>query len=148
MSGTSASAPVVAGAAALMVQQDPTLTPGDVKLRLMDSADPLSGASSYAQGAGELDVAAALADTLTTSGYDPSAKLGNGSTVLPPDVLLQWQKYAWSKYAWSKVRLVEVRVVEVRVVEVRVVEVRLVKVRMVGRDQRAVTRTRHTQAGP
>ena len=102
MSGTSASAPVVAGAAALMVQQDPGLTPGEVKLRLMDSARPLADASSYAQGAGELNVAAALADTATTGGYDLSAKLGNGSTILPPDVLLQWQKYAWSKYAWSK----------------------------------------------
>jgi hypothetical protein len=85
-----------------MIQQNPRLTPGQVKLRLMDSADPVAGASSYAQGAGELNVAAALADTATTSGYDPSAKLGTGSTVLPPDVLLQWQKYAWSKYAWSK----------------------------------------------
>ena len=102
MSGTSASAPVVAGAAALLIQQDPSLTPGDVKLRLMDSADPLPGGSSYAQGAGELNVAAALADPARTDGYDLSAKLGNGSTVLPPDVLLQWQKYAWSKYAWSK----------------------------------------------
>jgi serine protease AprX len=102
MSGTSASAPVVSGAAALMIQQNPGLTPGQVKLRLMDSADPVAGASSYAQGAGELNVAAALTDTAQTSGYDPSAKLGTGSTVLPPDVLLQWQKYAWSKYAWSK----------------------------------------------
>jgi serine protease AprX len=102
MSGTSASAPVVSGAAALLVEQNPGLTPGDVKLRLMDSADPLAGASSYAEGAGELNVAAALNDTATTDGYDLSAKLGNGSTILPPDVLLQWQKYAWSKYAWSK----------------------------------------------
>ncbi len=102
MSGTSASAPVVAGAVALMVQKDPSLTPGDVKLRLMDSAHALAGASSYAEGAGELDVAAALNDPATTAGYDLSAKLGNGSTILPPDVLLQWQKYAWSKYAWSK----------------------------------------------
>jgi serine protease AprX len=102
MSGTSASAPVVSGAAALMIQQNPRLTPGQVKLRLMDSADPVADASTYAQGAGELNVAAALTDTATTSGYDPSAKLGTGSTVLPPDVLLQWQKYAWSKYAWSK----------------------------------------------
>ena len=68
----------------------------------MDSADPLAGASTYAQGAGELNVAAALTDSATTSGYDLSAKLGNGSTILPPDVLLQWQKYAWSKYAWTK----------------------------------------------
>jgi hypothetical protein len=85
-----------------MLQQDPSLTPGDIKLRLTDSADALAGASSYAQGAGQLDVAAALADTAQTTGYDPSAKLGDGSTILPPDVLLQWQKYAWSKYAWSK----------------------------------------------
>ena len=102
MSGTSAAAPVVAGAAALLVQQDPDLTPGQVKLRLMDSARPIAAADPYARGAGELDVAAALDDPATTSGYDPSAKLGDGSTVLPPDVLLQWQKYAWSKYAWSK----------------------------------------------
>ena len=102
MSGTSAAAPVVAGAAALMIQVDPRLTPGDVKLRLMDSAHALAGSAAYAQGAGELDVAAALDDQAVTSGYDLSAKLGNGSTVLPVDVLLQWQKYAWSKYAWSK----------------------------------------------
>ena len=102
MSGTSASAPVVAGAAALMLQKDPWLTPGDVKLRLMDSAKPLTGASKYAEGAGELDVAAALADKATTQGYDLSVKLGDGSTILPPDVLMQWQKYGWSKYGWSR----------------------------------------------
>ena len=102
MSGTSASAPVVAGAAALMVQKDPDLTPGQIKLRLMDSARPLAGASSYAEGAGELDVAAALDDPATTTGYDLSAKLGNGNTILPPDVLLQWQRYGWSRYGWSR----------------------------------------------
>jgi serine protease AprX len=102
MSGTSAAAPVVAGAAALMIQDDATLTPGEVKLRLMDSAHALAGAAPYSEGAGELDVAAALNDNAVTSGYDLSTKLGTGSTVLPVDVLLQWQKYAWSKYAWSK----------------------------------------------
>jgi serine protease AprX len=102
MSGTSAAAPVVSGVAALMVQQDPTLTPGDVKLRMMHSADPLPGVSAYAQGAGEVDVAAALADKRRAGGYALSADLGDGHTVLPPDVVLQWQKYAWSKYAWSK----------------------------------------------
>ena len=44
MSGTSAAAPVVAGAAALMIQDDHTLTPGEIKLRLMDSAHTLAGA--------------------------------------------------------------------------------------------------------
>jgi serine protease AprX len=102
MSGTSAAAPVVSGAAALLIQQDPSLTPGDVKLRLMQTAQRIATSDQYAEGAGELDVAAALSDDATTTGYDLSAKLGNGSTILPIDVQLQWQKYAWSKYAWSK----------------------------------------------
>jgi serine protease AprX len=102
MSGTSAAAPVVSGVAALMLQQDPTLTPGDVKARMMDSADPLPGVSGYAQGAGMVDVPGALADESHADGYALSADLGDGHTVLPPDVELQWQKYAWSKYAWSK----------------------------------------------
>ena len=102
MSGTSAAAPVVAGAAALLVQEDPSLTPGDVKLRLMDSARQIATTDQYAEGAGQLDVAAALNDDATTTGYDLSAKLGNGSTILPIDVQLQWQRYAWSRYAWSR----------------------------------------------
>ena len=52
MSGTSAAAPVVAGAAALMIQNDATLTPGEVKLRLMDSAHQLAGAAPDSEGAG------------------------------------------------------------------------------------------------
>ena len=85
-----------------MLQNDRRLTPGEVKLRLMDSAHPLADAAPYSEGAGELDVAAALNDNAVTSGYDLSTKLGSGSTVLPIDVLLQWQKYGWSKYGWSK----------------------------------------------
>jgi serine protease AprX len=99
MSGTSAAAPVVSGAAALLIQEDPSLTPGDVKLRLMDTAQQIATSNPYAEGAGELDVAAAVNDDATTTGYDPSAQLAN---VLPPNVLLQWQNYVWSKYAWSK----------------------------------------------
>jgi serine protease AprX len=59
LSGTSLAAPMVAGAAALMLQKDPALRPSDVKARLMiasskDQYLPLE------TGAGYLDIAAAL----------------------------------------------------------------------------------------
>jgi serine protease AprX len=63
MSGTSMAAPFVAGAAALMVQQDPTLNPGTVKARLMLSAKKVALGDPFATGAGLLDVLAALRAT-------------------------------------------------------------------------------------
>jgi serine protease AprX len=63
MSGTSMAAPFVAGAAALMVQQDPTLNPGTVKARLMLSAKKVDAGDPFATGAGLLDVLAALRAT-------------------------------------------------------------------------------------
>jgi len=102
LSGTSTSVPVVAGAVALMLEKDPTLDPDDVKVRLMETADPLSGATSHEQGAGLLDVDGALAATSYSAGAALSADLGDGTTVLGPDAVENWTKYAWTKYAWTK----------------------------------------------
>ncbi len=68
LSGTSMSAPVVAGAAALLLQADPTLSPDTVKARLMIAADKThyglwgQGATNpLTYGAGYLNIPAALA---------------------------------------------------------------------------------------
>jgi len=85
LSGTSMAAPVVSGAAALLIQANPNLTPDQVKARLMHTAsknfpatsvatDPTTGKVYTSQydvftvGAGYLDVAAALADTTVFTG--------------------------------------------------------------------------------
>ncbi len=66
MSGTSQAAGVVSGVVALMLTQDPSLTPDDVKCRLIDSAHSArtdNGALAYSvfqQGAGMVNVADAI----------------------------------------------------------------------------------------
>ncbi len=64
LSGTSMAAPVVSGAAALLLQHDPTLSPDTVKARLMLSADkwafPDGMGDPCTFGAGYLDIPAAL----------------------------------------------------------------------------------------
>ena len=60
-SGTSMAAPHVTGAVALMLEADPALTPSEVKSILQSTSVPLAGAGPDEQGAGVIDVAAALA---------------------------------------------------------------------------------------
>lgn len=111
LSGTSIAAPMVAGAAALLLQKTPTLTPNQVKARLMKTAsknfpatsfstDPVAGETYHVTydlftvGAGYLDVQAALANTELPDGaatsprvlFDPS----NGSTRLVMDPGTVW----------------------------------------------------------
>jgi len=79
-SGTSQSAAVVSGAAALLLQQRPTLTPDQVKKLLTTTAVPINGVDTIAQGAGELNVQAAItATTPATATQSFPRALGIGS---------------------------------------------------------------------
>jgi serine protease AprX len=102
LSGTSTSAPVVSGIAALMLDADPTLTPDDIKLRLMETADPLPETSVHQQGAGVVDVPEALTSSLKANGPTLSEDLGDGTTILPAAVYEGFEDYAWLKFKWTK----------------------------------------------
>lgn len=85
LSGTSLAAPMVSGAAALMLQRDPSLRPSDVKARLMASASK-DDRLPFETGAGYLDIEAALASGLTaSSALSPRAvAAADGGIVLEP----------------------------------------------------------------
>lgn len=60
MSGTSMATPVVAGAAAMLMQANPTLTPNLVKMILMYTAQQLPGFNTFEQGAGQVNIEGAM----------------------------------------------------------------------------------------
>jgi subtilisin family serine protease len=60
LSGTSMSAPMVSGAAALLFQMNPKLTPTMAKMLLEYSAQPLNGVNMLEQGAGQLNIDGAV----------------------------------------------------------------------------------------
>ncbi|WP_030228162.1 S8 family serine peptidase, partial [Actinoalloteichus caeruleus] len=73
--GTSMASPHVAGAVALLAQANPDWTAPDFRAALMASAQPLEGIGIAGQGAGRLDVARAVNQTVVS---EPAAvSLGN-----------------------------------------------------------------------
>jgi serine protease AprX len=109
LSGTSTSAPVGAGVAALMIGQDPSLSPDDVKVRMMRTADPLPYATRFQQGAGLIDAAGALASHARSKGYALSEDVGDGTTILTKDDYAAWDQIVWTKYGWTKFRWTKFR---------------------------------------
>ena len=81
--GTSMAAPLVAGAAALLKQADPSLDRNELRATLMASANQLP-LSIFQQGAGMLDIPAALAQTVTT--IPSQLNLGSMTTPYPEAV--------------------------------------------------------------
>jgi len=106
MSGTSMSAPIVAGAAALLLQDEPNLTPDQVKYRLMATANASWPAYDPAKaGAGYLDAYAAVQGTTTESangGITASQTLWTGSDPVAWDSVA-WNSVAWNSVAWNSV---------------------------------------------
>ncbi len=117
-SGTSQAAAVVSGAAALLIEQRPDLTPDQVKALLASTANKLPDASSACQGAGMIDlgrVRTALTPQ-TVQNHATSTGLGSlnaarGSAHLSDDgVVLEgeidifgnpWDAKSWSAESWS-----------------------------------------------
>ena len=112
LSGTSFSAPMVAGAAAELIAQHPNWTPDQVKGALMVSANPTSAATPGSLGVGELNIAharrvdtppnpnAALDQYLTT---DPNGNTTFNAAAWQTAALANpaWDTAAWSDAAWS-----------------------------------------------
>src|SRR3954470_5936815 len=67
MSGTSMATPHVAGSAAILAQQHPDWTPGQLKAALMAAARPNPAIGGYGQGAGRGDIARAVKQAVTST---------------------------------------------------------------------------------
>ena len=101
LSGTSMSAGVVSGAAALMLQANPSLTPNQVKAILMYTAQIMNGPDLFEQGAGLLNVDGAVRVAAAMSSKAATAvvgqKLVTGQGLPAPQSVIAGETVAWSQ---------------------------------------------------
>jgi subtilisin family serine protease len=100
MSGTSVAAPAVSGAAALLLQANPTLTPNLVKAILMYTAQPLAGFNTLEQGAGELNIDGAV--RIARIIQNPLQALTNGQAMLTSALPAQSSTICGQTFPWSQ----------------------------------------------
>jgi serine protease AprX len=120
LSGTSFAAPVVAGAAAMLIAQHPNWTPDQVKGALMVTATPEPKAPKGSLGVGEINISAARARAVfppnPNAGLNQYVKgLADGTRVFDASAwqaaakankawnAVAWADVAWSDAAWSTV---------------------------------------------
>ena len=94
--------PVVAGAAALLLQANPTLTPNMVKAILMYTAQPLAGFNTLEQGAGQLNIEGAVRlARLVRTDFGTTKPVGApllNTTILPtPKTTIAGHTFTWSQ---------------------------------------------------
>ena len=99
LSGTSMSAPVVAGVVALLLEDEPHLTPDQVKYRLLATATKYDGPEPY------LDAYAAINGTTKQSantGVVASKLLWTGEDPVMWDSVM-WRSVMWNSVMWRSV---------------------------------------------
>jgi serine protease AprX len=102
LSGTSASAPVVSGVVAQLLQARPSLTPGQVKWLLTHTAQPIGGAGT---GSGYPRVGAAVqrsADGNSNSGLVPNNYLA-AAYAAKVGLSVSWDTVSWDTVSWDTV---------------------------------------------
>jgi hypothetical protein len=94
--------PVAAGAAALLLQANPQLTPNLVKTILMYTAQPLAGFNQFEQGAGQLNVEGAvrlarLVRTDLTAATPVGAPLLTAAEAPAPQTTISGHTFTWAR---------------------------------------------------
>jgi serine protease AprX len=100
LSGTSMAAPMVTGAVALLLQDEPNLTPDQVKYRLVTTGPSIDGGDGDSGVYSYLDVFAAVTGTTTESyntGLEASQLLWSGEEPL------NWESVNWNSVNWNSV---------------------------------------------